>query len=81
MAGDGSDEMIALIINTFLCDGGKFLVCDPDFSMYTFYSDFSGCKTFRYSKENGTDIDFGKVLETVKREEIKIKSVKTEKKS
>ena len=72
VAGDGSDEMIALIINTFLCDGGKFLVCDPDFSMYTFYSDFSGCKTFRYSKENGTNIDFGKVLETVKREEIKL---------
>lgn len=72
VAGDGSDELIALIINTFLCDGGKFLVCDPDFSMYTFYSDFAGCETVRYRKKNGILTDFRELSALVKKEDVKL---------
>ena len=72
VAGDGSDELIALIINTFLCEGGKILICDPDFSMYTFYSDFAGCKTVKYEKKNGTDIDFSELKGYVERENVKL---------
>ena len=72
VAGDGSDELINLIINTFLCDGGKILLCLPDFSMYRFYSEFAGVETVVYNKKDGMDIDFNELAETVKREDVKL---------
>lgn len=68
VAGDGSDELIALTINTFLCDGGKLLICEPDFSMYKFYAEFSGCETVGYKKKDGMDIDFAELKELCKKE-------------
>lgn len=38
MAGNGSDEIINLIIEAFLKDGDTVLTLRPDFSMYEFYS-------------------------------------------
>ncbi len=61
VAGDGSDELIALIINTFLADGGKIVICEPDFSMYRFYSEFSGREIVSYKKRDGMDIDFNEL--------------------
>ncbi|MBE6609383.1 MAG: histidinol-phosphate transaminase [Ruminococcaceae bacterium] len=72
VAGDGSDELIALTINTFLCDGGKLLICEPDFSMYKFYAEFSGCETVSYKKKDGMDIDFAKLKELCKEENCKM---------
>ncbi|MBQ9117251.1 MAG: histidinol-phosphate transaminase [Clostridia bacterium] len=72
VAGDGSDELINLIINTFLCDGGKILLCLPDFSMYRFYSEFAGVETVVYSKKDGMDIDFSELADMVKRERVKL---------
>lgn len=72
VAGDGSDELINLIVNTFLCDGGKILLCLPDFSMYRFYSELAGVETVVYNKKEGMDIDFAELAETVKREGVKL---------
>lgn len=72
VAGDGSDELINLIINTFLCDGGKILLCLPDFSMYRFYSELAGVETVVYNKKDGMDIDFSELADTVKREGVKL---------
>ena len=38
VAGNGSDELISVALGALLPRGGKLLVCDPDFSMYRFYS-------------------------------------------
>lgn len=72
VAGDGSDELIALIINTFLCDGGKILICQPDFSMYAFYSEFSGCDVVKYAKNDGMDIDFDQMKSIIESEGVKL---------
>ncbi|MBR2459673.1 MAG: histidinol-phosphate transaminase [Clostridia bacterium] len=72
VAGDGSDELINLIINTFLCSGGKIALCLPDFSMYRFYSELAGVETVVYSKKDGMDIDFDELSEAVKRENVKL---------
>ena len=72
VAGDGSDELINLIINTFLCEGGKIALCLPDFSMYKFYSEFAGADTVIYDKKDGMDIDFSRLAETVRRENVKL---------
>lgn len=72
IAGDGSDELINLIINTFLCDGGKIMLCLPDFSMYGFYSELAGVNTVIYNKKDGMRIDFKELTEIVKRENVKL---------
>lgn len=36
-AGNGSDELISVVVNTFLQKGDTALVVSPDFSMYSFY--------------------------------------------
>ncbi len=68
VAGDGSDELIALVINTFLADGGKIVICEPDFSMYRFYSEFSGREIVSYKKKDGMDIDFNELAALCEKE-------------
>jgi histidinol-phosphate aminotransferase len=38
VAGNGSDELISVLLGALLPRGGKLLVCEPDFSMYRFYA-------------------------------------------
>lgn len=38
LAGNGSDELILLMMSAFLCEGDKVLLCTPDFEMYAFYA-------------------------------------------
>lgn len=40
-AGNGSDELIMLVINALLSRGDRLLVAEPDFSMYRFYSNLA----------------------------------------
>lgn len=42
-AGNGSDELISVILSAFLMKGGKVLTLQPDFSMYHFYSALMEC--------------------------------------
>ncbi len=72
VAGDGSDELINLIINTFLCEDGKMLICEPDFSMYAFYAALAGVDTVKYQKENGMDINFSELTGAIEKENIKL---------
>lgn len=72
VAGDGSDELISLIINTFLADGGKAVICEPDFSMYRFYSELSGSETVIYRKKGGMDIDFCELRALCKSEDARL---------
>ena len=41
VCGNGSDELLSLITNTFIPKGGKVMVIMPDFSMYQFYAEVS----------------------------------------
>jgi len=43
VAGNGSDELISVIITALLPQGAKLLVCDPDFAMYRFYAALCEC--------------------------------------
>ncbi|MBR5519416.1 MAG: histidinol-phosphate aminotransferase family protein [Clostridia bacterium] len=40
-AGNGSDELIMIIINSLMERGDKLLVAEPDFSMYRFYANLA----------------------------------------
>ena len=43
-AGNGSDELIGLILSNFLEPGDSMLVALPDFSMYDFYAQMNGVR-------------------------------------
>lgn len=52
-AGNGSDELISLIINSFLEPGETMAMVRPDFSMYSIYAEMAGVPTAVYEKSPG----------------------------
>ena len=74
VAGNGSDELINIIINSFLSKGDKILTFTPDFSMYAFYSEIIEAEIIRIEKKSSEDfnIDFEKIAEIVKEQGVKV---------
>jgi len=48
--GNGSDELLNIIINSFLSKGDKILTFTPDFSMYAFYGDIIEADVIKIKK-------------------------------
>jgi histidinol-phosphate aminotransferase len=48
LAGNGSDEMLSLIIATYISSGQKLLTLGPDFSMYDLYTSRQGGTVIKY---------------------------------
>lgn len=58
IAGNGSDELISLIISGFASDGDRVAVTFPEFSMYSFYAQFAGAEVCSFGKTDAKlDID------------------------
>lgn len=70
-AGNGSDELISIITACFLQKGEKVLTLVPDFSMYSFYSSLYELDVRVMKKEDDLTVDIDKVIETVRRENIR----------
>jgi len=73
-AGNGSDELLNIIINGFLSKGDKILTFTPDFSMYAFYADIIEADVIRVQKrgEDNFAINFDEIAERINRENIKL---------
>ena len=71
-AGNGSDEIISVIMNAFLQKGDKILTLEPDFSMYRFYAEIAECASVKYQKNDDFDVDIDKVIEIAKAEKVRI---------
>ena len=50
-AGNGSDELLMIIINSLLSRGDKLLVAEPDFSMYRFYANLAEVEAVNIGKD------------------------------
>jgi len=70
-AGNGSDELISLIMSAFLQRGEKVLTVAPDFSMYRFYTAITENSCITLDKPE-LQIDVDEVIETIKRENIRL---------
>lgn len=57
--GNGSDEMINLVISKNISKGDKLLTVNPDFSMYDFYTNLNEGEVIKYKYEidDGFNID------------------------
>ena len=65
VAGNGSDELISLIVSGLLDASDTVTVAMPDFSMYSFYSYLAGAREVRFEKTDLFEIDFSKLLKSV----------------
>lgn len=61
-AGNGSDELISLIVGTFLSGDQKLLSFSHDFSMYKFYASTFGFDNVIYDKNEDLTVDIDKVI-------------------
>ncbi len=57
VAGNGSDELISIIMTSLLDKGDKLVVAYPDFSMYAFYAELSENPVCIFEKKDGFSLD------------------------
>ena len=72
VAGNGSDELISLLMNMFLRAGDTVAVTAPDFSMYAFYASLIGCKIITVGKDKYCGIDFDAFARAVNENNCKL---------
>ncbi len=71
-AGNGSDEIISVIMNAFLQKGDKILTLEPDFSMYRFYAEIAECESVKYQKDENLDVNIDDVINLANAENVRI---------
>ncbi|MBL4932410.1 histidinol-phosphate transaminase [Clostridium paridis] len=72
IVGNGSDEMINLIISSTISQGKKLLTLDPDFSMFDFYTSVQGGEIVKVKIEDQGEINVKKFIETGKCENVSL---------
>ncbi len=71
-AGNGSDELISVIMSTFLQKGEKVLTVDPDFSMYRFYTAITENPCVTLQKRDDLTVDVDAVIDTINEQKIRL---------
>ncbi|HEY5560798.1 MAG TPA: histidinol-phosphate transaminase [Clostridiaceae bacterium] len=72
IAGNGSDELISMIISAFAQQGDKVLIPTPNFSMYKIYSKVSGAIPVEYPTSEEFKLDVNNFIAKVNEEKAKI---------
>ncbi len=53
VAGNGSDELLSIIIGSMLMKGERMAIAEPDFSMYAFYAHLAQVEVMAQKRTNG----------------------------
>lgn len=72
MAGNGSDELIQIVANTFLNDGDNAAVLTPDFSMYGVYIKIAGGNVIEIPLDEEFQVDTDALISTINKENAKV---------
>lgn len=67
VSGNGSDELISVVLNAFCPKGSSIMVLEPDFSMYEFYSEIFEIKPVSLKKEDGFNITADLIIDNAKK--------------
>ncbi len=70
--GNGSDELISLIINSFTEEGDKVALLKPDFSMYSIYCQSAGCEVVYLEKDENDEIGCEDIINFVNEQKPKL---------
>lgn len=65
VCGNGSDELIDLIIRSFVNKDEEIIICPPTFVMYEFYAKLSGVKIKMVIRKEDFKIDLSKILKSI----------------
>ncbi|MBR5272543.1 MAG: histidinol-phosphate transaminase [Clostridia bacterium] len=60
--GNGSDELISILMNSFLEKGDKVVTLSPDFSMYSFYCSGAECENVVLKKDENFNITVDEII-------------------
>lgn len=71
-AGNGSDELISVLMSTFVQRGDKVLTLSPDFAMYRFYTTLTETPCVTLPKNDDLTVDVDLILKTVREQDIKL---------
>ncbi len=71
-AGNGSDELISIIVSSFASPGDSVCVAVPDFSMYAFYAYLAGAASVKLVKNRDFEIDFDELAKEAEKSSAKI---------
>lgn len=73
VAGNGSDELISLIVGYLANAGDTLVVVLPDFSMYEFYAQMAGVNVEKFQKPDDTlDIDIDALIAFAREKKAKM---------
>ncbi len=72
IVGCGSDQLISIIINSFVGEGDKILTQDPTFAMYKLVTQISGGTTVEVGLGEDFAFDYGSFKDAMDRENPKI---------
>lgn len=70
LAGNGSDEMLGLLIGTFLGKGKTLYTLSPDFSMYDYYASMHEANLMKYPCREDGSFDIDDFIEKGREKEI-----------
>ena len=70
LVGNGSDEMIGLVISSLIEPGKKVLMFSKEFSMYEYYTSVQGGEVIKYESERDGKVDVDKFIELGKKEDV-----------
>jgi len=72
MAGNGSDELIFVIMSAFLMKGDEILIVSPDFSMYNFYSTLIESPSMVLNKGESLAVNVDEIIRRANAEKVKM---------
>ncbi|WP_139905549.1 histidinol-phosphate transaminase [Clostridium thermarum] len=72
LAGNGSDEIIQILINGFLDCGDAVLTLKPDFSMYKFFASLMGAYVLEYDLGEELEFKIEDFVRLAKDEDVKL---------
>lgn len=72
IAGNGSDELIQVIVNAFMGKADKALTLKPDFSMYKFYSSLIGANIVEFELDENMNFNVEEFVRKANTEKVKL---------
>lgn len=72
ICGNGSDEIIRLLLEAYVDKGDKILVHDPTFSMYSITNNIVGGSTVKVKSDELFNVSIDEVIETANKENAKV---------
>lgn len=70
-AGNGSDELISVIMTAFLQKGDKVMTVTPDFSMYAFYASIIEAQCIDFLKDSNLEFSVDNVIKEAREQNVR----------